>query len=311
MLSASKIPWLELCLIPDMGPVSARKLLSKFKTPANILKARHSDLVNIAGIKQNLADNIVKRNNTNLLDKQIKLIDKYKANVITINDQSYPETLRAIYGAPFILFVQGDILADDYFSVAVVGTRACSSYGIGMSDKISSQLSRKGITIISGGARGIDTSAHKAALRNGGRTIVVLGCGLDIAYPPENNKLFFQIREKGVMISEYPFGTSPNRINFPMRNRIVSGLSLGVLVIEAPQRSGALITARYALEHGKEVFSVPHKAGEFSSCGTNHLIRQGAKLVETADDVIEELAPVIGCKIKEIKDKEMHQVENI
>ena len=303
MLSASKVSWLELCLIPGMGPVSAGKLLARFKSPVNILKAGYTDLLNAGGITQRLAGNIIKRVNPNLIDRQIKLIDKYKVNIISIHDSFYPETLRAIYAAPFILFVRGDILPDDYFSVAVVGTRRSSPYGKEMSDKISRQLSLKGITIISGGARGIDTYAHKAALMVSGRTIAVLGCGLDVAYPPENKQLFSEIAQKGALISEYPFGVNPNRLNFPMRNRIVSGLSLGVLVIEAPEKSGALITARYALEHGKEVFSVPHKAGRFGSQGTNHLLRQGAKLVETADDIVEELAPLIGCKIKEMKDE--------
>ena len=166
-----------------------------------------------------------------------------------------------------VLFVKGEILPQDYFSIAIVGTRLASFYGRTMSEKLSRQLVEKGFTIVSGGARGIDTFSHQAALRAKGRTIAVLGCGLDIVYPPENKKLFEEIAEKGAMISEFPLFTKPDKGNFPMRNRIISGLSLGVVVIEAPHKSGALITVTHANEQGREVFSVPGKADSFCKQG--------------------------------------------
>jgi DNA processing protein len=235
------------------------------------------------------------------LDRQIKLIEKDNIAIIPLNSELYPANLKSIFDPPLVLFVKGEILPQDYFSIAIVGTRLASFYGRTMAEKLSRELSEKGFTVVSGGARGIDTFSHQAALSANGRTLAVLGCGLDIVYPPENKKLFGEVAEHGALISEFPLSTKPDRVNFPMRNRIISGLSLGVVVIEAPHRSGALITVTHANEQGREVFSVPGHADSFVSKGTNQLLREGAKLVENADDIIEELEPILKSKISELK----------
>ncbi|MDP1853472.1 MAG: DNA-processing protein DprA [Candidatus Omnitrophota bacterium] len=298
--------WLRLSLIPEVGSRRGIKLLEKFKTPGAILKARLSEIREVENIGNEVAKKIVENRDKIDLDKQLKLIDKNKAEVIPLNSQNYPAQLKAIFDPPLVLFVKGKILPDDYFSIAIVGTRLASVYGRNISEKISAQLAERGLTVVSGGARGIDTSAHRAALRALGRTIAVLGSGVDVNYPLENGKLFDEVSKNGAVISEFPMGTEPNRINFPMRNRIISGLSLGVVVIEAPIKSGALITVKHALEQGREIFSVPGEANKFNSQGTNQLIREGAKLVENADDIIEELKDVIYGKLKE-KNKEKIQ----
>lgn len=293
-------------MIPEVGSRRGIKLLEKFKTPGAILKARLSEIREVENIGNEVAKKIVENRDKIDLDKQLKLIDKNKAEVIPLNSQNYPAQLKAIFDPPLVLFVKGKILPDDYFSIAIVGTRLASVYGRNISEKISAQLAERGLTVVSGGARGIDTSAHRAALRALGRTIAVLGSGVDVNYPLENGKLFDEVSKNGAVISEFPMGTEPNRINFPMRNRIISGLSLGVVVIEAPIKSGALITVKHALEQGREIFSVPGEANKFNSQGTNQLIREGAKLVENADDIIEELKDVIYGKLKE-KNKEKIQ----
>lgn len=303
MLCPAKIPWLELALTPCIGAVFARRLLDKFGTAENIFKAKLDDLISVEGISPRIALNITRRLGKPFLDNQLKLIEKNHIDILVCEDESYPVNLKVIYGRPIILFVRGKVLPDDYFSVAIVGTRMCSFYGRQMSEKLSAELVEKGITIISGGARGIDTCAHRSALKIGGRTIAVLGCGVDVAYPSENRDLFEEIARSGALISEFPLGARPDKGNFPMRNRIISGLSLGVVVIEAPLKSGSLITVRHALDQGREVFSVPHEAGKFASLGTNQLLRDGAKLVENADDIMEELSEVIRCKIIQLKNK--------
>lgn len=302
--------WLRLSLIPEVGSRRGIKLLEKFKTPGAILKARLSEIREVENIGNEVAKKIVENRDRIDLDRQLKLIDKSKAEVIPLNSQSYPAQLKAIFDPPLVLFVKGKIVPDDYFSIAIVGTRLASVYGRNTSEKISAQLAQSGLTVVSGGARGIDTSAHHAALRARGRTIAVLGSGIDVAYPFENGKLFDEVSKNGAVISEFPMGTEPNRINFPMRNRIISGLSLGVVVIEAPIKSGALITVKHALEQGREVFSVPGEASKFNSQGTNQLIREGAKLVENADDIIEELKDVIYGKLKEKNKEEIHMQED-
>lgn len=302
MLSQQTLDWLRLILIPEIGPRRGKKLLEKFRTPKVILNASINELACVEGITEELARKIVEnRNKINIIDEQIKLIQRHEVNIVPLDSQDYPAWLKSIFDPPLVLFVKGQILPQDYFAIAIVGTRLASFYGRSMAEKLTSQLVQKGFTIISGGARGIDTFSHQATLRLKGRTIVVLGCGLDITYPLENKKLFEEIAQNGAIISEFPMACQPNKQNFPMRNRIISGLSLGVVVIEAPQRSGALITAFHALEQGREVFSVPGKADSFTSRGTHQLLREGAKLVESADDIIEELEPVLKDKIKEFK----------
>jgi len=275
--------------------------LTRFKTPKAILEAPLKEIAEVENIGREVAKKIVDGRKKIDLDRHIKLIKKNNVTLIPLDSEFYPVSLKCIFDPPLVLFIKGEILPQDYFSIAIVGTRLASFYGRTMSEKLSRELAEKGFTIVSGGARGIDTFSHQAALRAKGRTLAVLGCGLDIVYPPENRKLFEEIAEKGAMISEFPLSTRPDKGNFPMRNRIISGLSLGVVVIEAPHKSGALITVTHANEQGREVFSVPGHADSFVSKGTNQLLREGAKLVENADDIIEELEPILKSKIYELK----------
>ena len=223
----------------------------------------------------------------------MRLIEKYHVKIITQDDPAYPVNLKNIFDPPLVLFLRGEILPEDDLSIAIVGTRIATIYGMNMARKISSQLGQRGFAIISGGARGIDTAAHQAALVINARTIAVLGCGVDVVYPPENTRLFGQIIKNGALVSEFPMGTLPLGQNFPQRNRIISGLSVGVVVIEAPRKSGALITACSALEQGREVFCVPGQADSFTMKGSHQLLREGAKLVEDVDDIIEEIEPLL------------------
>lgn len=307
MLEQETIDWLKLSLVPEIGPMRGLKLLEKFKSPQAILRAPLGELAQVENVGKQVAERIVKNREKIDLEKQLKLIEENKVKIITLVSESYPQALKAIFDPPLVLFVKGEISPLDYFSVAIVGTRLASVYGRQMSQKLSGQLVEKGLTVVSGGARGIDTEAHKAALRAGGRTIAVLGCGLDITYPSENKRLFEEISKKGALVSEFPLGTKPDKINFPIRNRIISGLSLGVVVIEAPLKSGALITVRHAIEQGREVFSVPGEADKFTSYGTNQLIRDGAKLVENAEDILSELQAVIRARMNEIKKEKIEE----
>lgn len=219
-------------------------------------------------------------------------------HTINISDKDYPANLKGIYAPPKALYVNGALEKDDRAAIAIVGSRAATPYGLSTAYRLAGELASFGITVVSGLAVGIDTEAHKGALDRGGRTIAVLGSGLDVIYPPENKKLAQRIEKQGAVISEFPLGTPPNRYNFPRRNRIISGFSLGVVVVEASKDSGALITAKCALDENREVFAVPGKAGSVTSEGTHQLIKDGARLVENGEDIIEEL----GLELKRISD---------
>ncbi len=311
MLTQDLIDWLRLILTPEIGSRRGKSLLERFKTPRAILEASLNEIAEVENIGREIAKKIVEGRKKIDLERHIKLIERNNVTLIPLDNETYPASLKFIFDPPLVLFVKGEILPQDYFSIAIVGTRLASFYGRTMAEKLSRELTEKGFTIVSGGARGIDTFSHQAALTAKGRTLAVLGCGLDIAYPSENKKLFEEIAEKGAVLSEFPLSTRPDKQNFPMRNRIISGLSLGVVVIEAPQKSGALITVTHAAEQGREVFSVPGHAGSFVSKGTNQLLRDGAKLVENADDIIEELEPLLKSKIKELKANPSEPEEHI
>jgi len=291
MLEQKDLDWLRLTLIPAIGPIRARKLLARFISPAEIFAASQREIASVLG--ESVAQTIDQQRKKIDLDRQLCLIEKHQVQIITQDDPAYPANLKNIFDPPLILFLRGKILPQDELSIAIVGTRLASIYGMNMARKLSSQLGQLGFTIISGGARGIDTTAHQAALGINARTIAVLGCGVDVVYPEENRRLYQQIIQRGALISEFPMGTQPLRQNFPRRNRIISGLSLGVVIIEAPQRSGALITASSALEQGREVFCVPGQADSFTMKGSHQLLREGAKLVEDVGDIIEEIKPHI------------------
>lgn len=230
-------------------------------------------------------------------------------NRITIKDKEYPDNLKNIYDPPETLYVRGSIVPEDAIAIAIVGTRLASYYGLSTAERLAYNLALKGVTIVSGMARGIDTSAHRGALNAKGRTIAVLGSGLNCIYPQENEKLAEMIYKSGAVISEFTQDTVPYKGNFPRRNRLISGLSLGVVVVEAGLTSGALITANLALEQGREVFSVPGQANTFNAKGTHRLLREGAKLVENADDILEELEPILKDKIKRLN--QQHLMEEV
>ena len=235
-------------------------------------------------------------------DKEIDNLQKYKIKALTCDSSAYPSRLKEIYDYPPILYVRGELLGEEECCLAVVGTRRASVYGRQVTEEIVNDLARNGITIVSGLARGIDSIAHRTALEAGARTMAVFASGLDIVYPAENAKLARQIIEHGALISEYPLGTKPKADNFPRRNRIMSGLSLGVLVIEAGDSSGALITANQALEQNREVFAVPGSILSPSSRGTNSLIQEGAKLVRNYIDILEELNLTVMAQQLEMKE---------
>lgn len=285
--------WIGLSLVPDVGPVMSRRLLARMGTPENIFKAGRKDLLSLKGFREEAADNIMNFRLWDEVERYEKETLKKGIRVVGYNDPLYPATLKETEDAPVVLYIKGEYIPEDRFSIAVVGSRKYTHYGESVTQRIAGQLSSAGFTIVSGLARGIDTLAHRSALVTGGRTIAVLGSGPDVYYPVENKGLMDKISCSGCVISEFPPGTAPNRENFPRRNRLISGLSLGVLVVEAAPGSGSLITANYALEQNKEVFAVPGNITSLNSEGTNGLIRQGAKMVMKADDIIEELAPVL------------------
>ena len=229
------------------------------------------------------------------------LAKENKIKILSLKDKNYPTNLKYIYDPPLKLYIKGKILPEDNIAVAIIGSRRATHYGLKNAETLSFQLAAKGITIISGLARGVDSAAHRGALEAGGRTIAVLGSGLNVIYPPENEKLAQEVAQNGAVISEFPQDTPPFKQNFPRRNRIISGLSLGVVVVEAAKRSGALITANCALEQGREVFALPGKIDSFTSQGTHDLIKHGAKLVESTEDIIEELEPLMSEYIKQAK----------
>ena len=285
--------WIALSDVPDIGPVTARKLLAIYRKPEAVFKAPYKELANIRGIGPAKAKNIKGYSEWGKIDAQLKKLDANGIKTVSFSNKDYPEMLKNIEDAPIVLYIKGIIQKEDRYAVAIVGSRKYSSYGKLAAEKLSSELSSMGFTIVSGMARGIDTLAHTAAINSGGRSIAVLGSGIDVPYPPENRGLMEKLAASGCVISEFPPGTLPERENFPKRNRIISGLSLGVLVVEATADSGSLITASCALEQGKEVFAVPGNINSVNSKGTNDLIKKGAKLVQSAEDVIEELAPIL------------------
>ncbi len=285
--------WLALSYIKDVGPVISKRLLSAFRTPQRILEAGFNELKDTEEIGKLRAKRICEFDSWDLVDEEIKKIEKHNIRIIKYPDKEYPDMLRQIDDSPILLYVKGSFKEHDRYAIAMVGSRKMSEYGKSIAKKISGELSSFGLTIVSGMASGIDTISHKGALKAGGRSIAVLGCGLDRPYPPENMDLFERLSQSHCVVSEFPIGTPPNKENFPKRNRLISGLSLGVIVVEAAINSGSLITANYALEQGRDVFAVPGSVFSKSSEGSNALIKKGAKLVQKSEDILEELSPVL------------------
>ncbi len=288
--------YLKLFLsIEGIGPQKIFNLLSKFHSFENIFNSSKKELLEVEGISSTLSEKILNSKiNFNFIKSKVETelhkLEKLNGFIISYFDKDYPELLKNIYFPPLILYGIGDRSILNTNCIAVVGTRMPSSYGKGMAEKFSIELSSKNFTVVSGLARGIDSIVHRSVLNNNGKTIAVIGTGLDIVYPSENKNLFDKIRTDGLIITEFEFGTKPDAQNFPRRNRIVSGLSLGTLVVKTKISGGALITAAYALEQGREVFSIPGQINSKQSEGTNSLIQKGeAKLVTCVEDILNEL----------------------
>lgn len=281
--------WIALYLVPGVGSALFRRLIEKFKSPEKVFSASRGDIEGVEGASKEVALQIKSFDIKSHLKRELELVEEHNISIVTLKDREYPENLKTIFDPPPLLYVRGELKREDDVSVAIVGTRSPTRYGKLTAESLASQLSSRGFTIISGMARGIDSFAHEGALSSGGRTIAVFGSGLDVIYPPENKELMKKIIENGAVLSEFPMGTGPLRKNFPVRNRVISGISLGTVVVEAASRSGSLITARSALDQGREVFAVPGNISSDKSRGTNSLLKWGAKLVEGVDDIIEEL----------------------
>jgi DNA processing protein len=283
----------RLSMISGVGPLLRKALLEEFGTAAAVLSAAPSDLRRVQGIGPELTRRIAVARDDIDVQAELDLCADNGIAILSECDPAYPRALREIHDPPGILFVRGEILPQDALAVAIVGSRHATHYGLAQAERLAGGLARAGLTIISGLARGIDAAAHRGALAAGGRTLAVLGSGVLNMYPPEHAALADEVVARGAVISESPPRSPPLSGAFPQRNRIISGMSLGVLVVEASVRSGALISARHAMEQGREVFAVPGRVDNRMSHGCHRLIRDGAKLVETVDDVLEELGPLV------------------
>jgi DNA processing protein len=280
--------WVGFNIVRGIGPARFQALLDHFRNLRSAWEAT-ADQLRAADLGSRAVKELLKVRQRLDLDAEMARLEKAGVRVLTWQSHDYPDRLRNIYHPPPVLYLRGSLAPGDEWAIAVVGTRRATVYGKEAARHIASELARAGVTVVSGLARGIDTAAHQAALDAGGRTIAVLGSGVDVVYPAENRRLTQRILERGAVLSEYALGRPPEAGNFPPRNRLISGLSLGVVVVEAGERSGALITADYAAKQGRDVFAVPGNMFNRGSRGCNHLIQQGAKLVLGVEDVLEEL----------------------
>jgi DNA processing protein len=271
--------WVALTLVPGVGSVLFKRLVEAFGSPEGVLKASPRDLNRIEGIGPKVIASLRGFDWKSAAEKELISLEKIGARLLTWEEEEYPPNLKQIYDPPPVIYIMGEVAPQDQRAVAIVGSRYPTTYGRMAAERISFGLGKLGVTVVSGLARGVDASAHQGALASGGRKIGVLGCGIDIIYPPENRDLGDRVSSQGAVISEFPLKTPPDSDHFPIRNRIISGISLGVVVVEATLRSGSLITARFALEQGREVYALPGNVDSARSEGTNRLIKQGAKLV--------------------------------
>jgi DNA processing protein len=279
---------IALNLIEHVGPVRARSLLEHFGDAPQILAASKSALLRVRNIGDETAGAIANWEKTINLAGELKRISDFGCHVLIQSDENYPASLREIYDPPLVLYVKGELTAKDKNAVAMVGSRSTTHYGIETARKLAYQLAYVGVTVVSGGARGIDTAAHQGALAAKGRTVCVLGTGVNIVFPPENKDLFGRIAENGAVITQFPFNRNGDRQSFAIRNRIIAGMTLGTVVVEADLHSGALITSNFATEYGRQVFAVPGRIDSPRSKGCHDLIKKGAKLCEGAEDILSE-----------------------
>lgn len=281
--------WFGLKSVPQVGNVTFLRLLAHFGSPEAALKAAPDELSRVKGITAAAATAIASHDYRDAARAECERLSRSGAGIIDILSKRYPRLLMEIADPPPYLYLMGELSGSET-AVAVVGSRRASQYGLGVATRLGRDLAAQGVTVVSGMARGIDTAAHWGAVKAGGRSIAVLGCGIDVVYPPENGALHRALADSGAIVSEFPMGTAPLSENFPRRNRIISALSRGVVVVEAGEASGSLITARFALEQGREVFAVPGNVNMSGSRGANALIKEGAKLVERVEDILEELS---------------------
>lgn len=280
---------LRLCTIPRIGSIRIRALMARFQSPENILGASLHQLIQVDGIDKKLARSIIKGGDPSFAQEQMKRLEQTDTRLLSLWDDDYPPLLKRISSPPVLLWIQGRAKSLVQQSIAIVGTRNPSHYGKLMAEQLTREMARESLAIVSGLARGVDTLVHQSVVNAGGVTIAVLGSGLDVIYPHENTQLAKRIIKNGALLSEFPLGSKPEAANFPRRNRIIAGMTVGTLVIEAGKKSGALITADYALEQNREVFAVPGPINNPRSIGCNWLIQQGAKLINTPSDIFEEI----------------------
>ncbi len=308
----SAIDLLVLSQIPNIGPHRLRVLVSKFEDSSTIFKASAKELASLEGFSRKLASQVIHfLKGSSLLDarrnaeRELSKLNKMDGRILTFWDKGFPEPLRKIYDPPPFLFLDGEYADEDRYALAIVGTRSPSEYGAAMAERFTRDFAGLGITIVSGLARGVDTIVHSTALQYGARTLAVIGSGLDVIYPPENKHLFECISHDGAVLTEYAMGTKPDAGNFPRRNRIISGLSLGTLVVETDIGGGAMITANMALDQNREVFAIPGQINAKRSRGCNALIKEGrAKLVESVDDILTELSVKLRPLLKHVNVRE-------
>ncbi|MBM7581248.1 DNA processing protein [Caldicoprobacter guelmensis] len=294
-----KVYWIWLSSIPGIGAKRFYYLVKRFGSPRAVWECGDEDILDACGlIGDRVAQNLITHKSMAYLEKAQKIAEDPEIEVITLIEDEYPKLLKTIYDPPPVLYCKGQPLRETPYMVSIVGSRRTSEYGRQMAERLAYDLSCAGVTVVSGLARGIDAMAHRGALRAGGYTIGVLGCGVDVVYPRENKKLFMQVQQQGTLISEYPPGTQPAAGNFPARNRIISGLSQAVLVVEAGNTSGALITVDFALEQGREVYALPGNVTSPYSSGTNQLIKEGARPITCADDILEDLGITVNKEVK-------------
>lgn len=283
--------WLALARVKGLSCAGFKRVAEHFADPRKVFSASEKELVQVQGLEKRAIQGLLAFSAWEEIKEELVRAFEAGVRIVSFTDRTYPPRLRLITDPPPFLYVKGDLKEEDGNCLAVVGSRSASEYGLRITRDLCQGLTSLGFTIVSGMARGIDGAAHEAALEAGGRTVAVLGSGVDVVYPLEHEGLYQQVSQNGAVVSELPMGTPPLSFHFPARNRLISGLSLGVVVVEATEKSGSLITAGLALEQGREVFAVPGEAGASRSRGTHRLIRQGAKLVESVEDIVEEIAP--------------------
>ncbi len=296
-------------MVLGVGKTLCHRLVKAFGSPEKVFHASRKALMEVERVGDKVARQILDFDLEQNLKREYQLAERRQVRILTIDDPQYPFLLKSIYDPPPVIYYQGTFLDQRSVPLAVVGTRKATPYGRMAAEKLCTALSERGVCIVSGMARGIDTIAHQSALKLGNPTVAVFGCGLEYTYPPESGSLRRQIEQHGAVLSEFPMSTKPDRNNFPARNRVISGLSHGTLVIEAGEKSGALITAQFALEQGREVFAVPGNIYSSESRGTHTLIKMGAKLADSPEAVVEELPDSVLDLLKERENKVFESVE--